>query len=163
MAREIPEPLTTALGRTTDHSDPIEALRASRGLFKGLSTWQSQLVAEAVESGATWEQVGAALGTSRQAAWARFREIAERTQERRTPMAEEAAALQRRLKDDVRALEARLKALDGEWREARDGLQQQLRELDRQRVEERKALQQDVRETATTLREEIRRLREPPK
>ena len=37
-----------------------------------LSTWEAQLVGEAVADGATWETIGSSVGVSRQAAWQRF-------------------------------------------------------------------------------------------
>jgi hypothetical protein len=52
--------------------DPLAALGATRALVGLLSTWESQLVAEAVAAGATWESIGGSVGVSRQAAWERF-------------------------------------------------------------------------------------------
>jgi hypothetical protein len=57
---------------TTTDPDPLAALGASRALVGLLSTWESQLVGEAVAAGATWEMVGGTVGVSRQAAWERF-------------------------------------------------------------------------------------------
>ena len=56
---------------TTD-PDPLAALGASRALVGLLSTWEAQLVGEAVAAGATWELIGGTVGVSRQAAWERF-------------------------------------------------------------------------------------------
>jgi hypothetical protein len=56
---------------TTD-PDPLGALGATRALVGLLSTWESQLVGEAVADGATWESIGGSVGVSRQAAWERF-------------------------------------------------------------------------------------------
>jgi len=162
MEREIPGELTDAWTAATEGPGALDALGASRGLFGRLSSWQGQLVAEALRAGATWEQVGSALGTTRQAAWARFREVAEQTEGRRIPMPEQIAALQAKLNDEVKALQSKVKNSDSEWREERERLQEELRALDRERGEHRKALQKELRDTATALRAEIRALREAP-
>ena len=52
--------------------DPLAALAATRALQPLLAAWEARLVTEATASGATWETVGATIGVSRQAAWARF-------------------------------------------------------------------------------------------
>src|SRR5215471_9255588 len=52
---------------------PTDALVASHELHRALATWQESLVNEAITGGASWEDIGAALGTSKQGAWARFR------------------------------------------------------------------------------------------
>jgi Skp family chaperone for outer membrane proteins len=162
MERDIPHDLTDAWLGATEDPDALDALTASRGLFARLSSWQGQLVAEALQVGATWEQVGAALGTTRQAAWARFREVAEKTEGRRIPMPEQVVALQTKLNDEVKGLQERFKSFDAHWREDRERLQEELRALDRERGEQRKALQQELRDTAADLRAEIRALREAP-
>lgn len=162
MERDIPGDLTDAWTGATRDPDVLDALRASRGLFGGLSKWQGQLVAEAVRAGKTWEQVGSALGTTRQAAWARFREVAEQTEGRRVPMPEQVAAMRRKLNDAVQGLQTKLKTFDAQWREDRERLQDRLRALEKERGEQRKALQLEVRETAAALRAEIQSLREPP-
>jgi hypothetical protein len=66
-------PLMTATWEAaTAAPDPLAALGASRALAGLLSTWEAQLVGEAVAAGATWEVIGATVGVSRQAAWERF-------------------------------------------------------------------------------------------
>jgi hypothetical protein len=64
--------MTAAWEAATTDPDPLAALGASRALVSLLSTWESQLVGEAVAAGATWEVVGGTVGVSRQAAWERF-------------------------------------------------------------------------------------------
>jgi hypothetical protein len=160
MSRDIPNELKDAWTAATEDPGALDALRASRGLFAPLTNWQGQLVAEALQEGATWEQIGSALGTTRQAAWARFRDVAETTEGRRIPMPEQVAALQTKINDEIKGLQERLKTLDSGWREDRERLQEELRALDRERGERRKAIQQELRDTATALREEIRALRE---
>jgi hypothetical protein len=64
--------MTATWEAATSDPDPLAALGASRALVALLSTWESQLVAEAVAAGATWESIGGSVGVSRQAAWERF-------------------------------------------------------------------------------------------
>jgi Spy/CpxP family protein refolding chaperone len=161
--RDIPIELTDAWSAATEDPQALDALGASRGLFASLSRWQGRLVAEALEAGATWEQIGATLGTTRQAAWARFREVAEQTEGRRVPMPEQVVALQSKLADEIKALQAKLKSFDAEGREDRKRVQEELRRLERERAEQRASLQQELKDTAAALRAEIRSLREPPK
>jgi hypothetical protein len=160
--RDVPAGLTAAWTAATADPDALDALRSSRRLYGELSGWQGRLVVEGLRAGATWEQIGAALGTTRQAAWARFRHVVEQADGRRGPMPEQIAALRARLDDEVKVLQDKLKALDAEWRADRGRLQEELRALDRARAEQRKALKREVRETAERLRDEIRALREAP-
>ena len=64
--------MTATWEAATSEPDPLAALGATRALMALLSTWESQLVAEAVGAGATWESIGGSVGVSRQAAWERF-------------------------------------------------------------------------------------------
>ncbi len=50
-------------------ADPLEALRALARTAAELDELRRQQVAAARAAGATWEQVGEALGMSRQSAW----------------------------------------------------------------------------------------------
>src|SRR5713226_8886872 len=70
--REVPPLLAQAWGTATGDGDPLLALGATRALRAHLSTWEAQLVGEAVADGATWETIGSSVGVSRQAAWQRF-------------------------------------------------------------------------------------------
>ena len=70
--RTVPPLMTATWEVATTDPDPLAALGASRALVALLSTWESQLVGEAVAAGATWEVVGGTVGVSRQAAWERF-------------------------------------------------------------------------------------------
>jgi hypothetical protein len=160
--RDVPAGLAAAWTAATADPDALDALRSSRRLYGELSGWQGRLVVEGLRAGATWEQIGAALGTTRQAAWARFRHVGEQAEGRRGPMPEQVAALRARLDDEVKALQGRLKSLDAEWRADRGRVHEELRALDRARAEQRKTLQRELRETASSLRDEIRALREGP-
>jgi hypothetical protein len=70
--RKIPPLMTATWEVATTDPDPLAALGASRALVGLLSTWETQLVNEAIASGATWEVIGGTVGVSRQAAWERF-------------------------------------------------------------------------------------------
>jgi hypothetical protein len=70
---EPPAELETAWAELRDDSKPLAALRAARQLRDGLGPWEAHLAREALAAGETWETIGEALGTSRQAAWERLR------------------------------------------------------------------------------------------
>jgi hypothetical protein len=70
--RKVPPLMTATWEAATTDPDPLAALGASRALVGLLSTWEAQLVGEAVAAGATWEVIGGTVGVSRQAAWERF-------------------------------------------------------------------------------------------
>ncbi|HUC35995.1 MAG TPA: hypothetical protein VMR97_02605 [Acidimicrobiales bacterium] len=72
--RKIPSLMAATWEAATSDPDPLLALGATRALGALLSTWESQLVTEAVAAGATWESIGGSVGVSRQAAWERFHE-----------------------------------------------------------------------------------------
>jgi len=70
--RKVPPLMTAAWEAATTDPDPLAALGATRALLGLLSTWETQLVGEAVAAGATWEVIGGTVGVTRQAAWERF-------------------------------------------------------------------------------------------
>jgi len=70
--RKVSPLMTATWEAATTDPDPLAALGASRALVGLLSTWEAQLVGEAVAAGATWEAIGGTVGVSRQAAWERF-------------------------------------------------------------------------------------------
>ncbi|HVM52875.1 MAG TPA: hypothetical protein VM262_06730 [Acidimicrobiales bacterium] len=70
---DVPPDLKDAWHRATSSTDPLEALRAARDLKDELQRFEAHLARQALASGETWETIGAALGTSRQAAWERLR------------------------------------------------------------------------------------------
>jgi hypothetical protein len=70
---EIPPALKDAWERATSSADPLEALRGARDLKDELGRYEARIARSALASGETWETIGAALGTSRQAAWERLR------------------------------------------------------------------------------------------
>lgn len=52
--------------------DPLRVVAGLREGTKALDKWQRKAVATAREQGRTWDEIGAACGVSRQAAWERF-------------------------------------------------------------------------------------------
>ena len=71
--QDVPAELKSAWDRTVAAGDPLDALRGARDLKDELSKFEARLAREALAAGETWETIGAALGTSRQAAWERLR------------------------------------------------------------------------------------------
>lgn len=70
---EVPPELKDAWQRTVSSANALDALRAARDLKDQLTRFEAHLARTALASGETWETIGAALGTSRQAAWERLR------------------------------------------------------------------------------------------
>ncbi len=104
--RRIPALMSAAWESATTAADPLEALGAARALSGLLSGWESRLVAEATEAGATWEIVGGAVGISRQAAWERFHHDEKGF---RHEVKDEAAALRARHRHEAREFRERVK------------------------------------------------------
>ena len=81
---------------------------------------------QALSHGATWEAVGDALGTTRQAAWARFRHVVEAggglAMERQGELRDQAAAIRERA-------QLRLRELDDQWRQETARLDSELQEV----------------------------------
>jgi len=102
--RDAPDLMVQAWSTATGDGDPLVALGATRALKAHLSTWESQLVREAMADGATWESIGDSVGVSRQAAWDRFHhEVGELRRQRRRDMDE----LRRRFREEARELHHR--------------------------------------------------------
>ena len=103
--RKVPPLMTATFEAATSDPDPLAALGATRALAGLLSTWEPQLVAEAVAAGATWESIGGSVGVSRQAAWERFHA--------------EVHDFRRQVKDEAQALRDRHHK---EWDEFKDNV-----------------------------------------
>ena len=106
--RRVPAHMTATWDAATSDPDPLVALGATRALAGLLSTWETQLVAEAVAAGATWETIGGSVGVSRQAAWERFHEHVH--------------GFRRQMRADARALRERQRQ---EWDEFKENVRQQ--------------------------------------
>lgn len=75
----LPEQIRTRMAEALADGTPLRALAAARELRALLYEWEGVLARQSVEAGATWEEIGALLGVSRQAAWTRFRDPAAPT------------------------------------------------------------------------------------
>jgi hypothetical protein len=65
--------LAKALASFGEVADPLARLAEVRGARKALEALEAQTVSEARASGATWGEIGALYGISKQAAQQRFR------------------------------------------------------------------------------------------
>lgn len=52
--------------------DPLGQLRGLRAATRQLHTWQREAIARAREGGASWSDIGDALGVTKQAAWSSY-------------------------------------------------------------------------------------------
>jgi hypothetical protein len=77
--------------RNTDPETALSALAANAELAKLLAGWQWLAIKAAREGGATWEQIGEALGTTKQGAQQAYRRAIEH-QEKYVPDMHDAAA-----------------------------------------------------------------------
>ena len=127
--RELRERLRLAWESVCRDTDPVAALRATKPLRDLLAAWEGVLAWEALRSGATWQVLGDALGTTRQAAWARFKAAVSRrgppARGSREPGARASGGFYR-----VHLLEARLKELDATSRAERRRLQRRIQQLE---------------------------------
>jgi hypothetical protein len=67
------EPVEVALRAVGEAGRPIDALKALPAARDSLTALEVALARRALADGETWATIGAALGTSRQAAWERLR------------------------------------------------------------------------------------------
>jgi hypothetical protein len=86
--------------------DPLGQLRGLRAADRQLDLWQREAIARARHQGASWSEIGEALGVSKQAAWKSYnedvRELLDDVRKRSGLSDEEA----QRLADDERAARA---------------------------------------------------------
>ena len=165
--RTIPDTLRQTWESATQHPDPLIALQATRGFWRQWAQWQSVLVAETLKAEATWDDIGHALGTSRQAAWARFRNVIEETNEGGAMQTQEQVErLSKELTENVKVIQERLRSIDTKGQEERKHLQdqvkllrEQIRVLSKQMADERKALQNEVRQMMRSAQAQINALR----
>jgi hypothetical protein len=141
--RSTPKILREHWETATRATDPLEALGASNGFWEQWAQWQGTLVAEALKAGATWEQIGEAMGTSRQAAWARFRTMVE-GDAAAVPSREQLSQARQDLREQLRELHRRVKQRDESWRVERARALEQVRALDGRRSQERAALREEM-------------------
>jgi len=131
----------------------LEALVASHSLHQAIAGWQTTLVQQAAASGASWEEIGAALGTTKQGAWARFRTAVgdrggqEAMQDRRRDHA--------MVRELWRAGQGRLRELDAQWQKEHESLRRQVKESHELLAGARRRHAAERREARHKLREEI--------
>ena len=86
--------------------DPLGQLRGLRAADRQLDLWQREAIARARHQGASWSEIGEALGVSKQAAWKLYnedvRELLDEVRQRSGLSEDEA----HRLADDERAARA---------------------------------------------------------
>ena len=76
---QLRERMRARMAEALAESDALRALGAARDLRALLYEWEGVLARKSVDEGASWEEVGALLGVSRQAAWTRYREPSAET------------------------------------------------------------------------------------
>ena len=165
--RTIPDTLRQTWESATQHPDPLIALQATRDFWRQWAQWQSVLVAETLKAGATWDDIGQALGTSRQAAWARFRNVIEETNEGGAMQTQEQVErLSKELTENVKVIHKRLRSIDTKGQEERKHLQdqvkllrEQIRVLSKQMADDRKALHNEVRQMMRSAQVQLNALR----
>jgi hypothetical protein len=157
MARPVPPALSGQLRRVTEAGSALAALAECRALHGPISAWQAGLVREALGEGSTWEEVGEGLGTSRQAAWARFHGLIE--PEGGVTEMEERSDLREQLRGLWEEAQNRRREADGRWREEQARLRSQVQETQRQLREarlrhsaEKRAAREELRRSADALR-----------
>lgn len=55
-----------------DSDDPLAQLRGLRAAIVQIEAWQLEAVVRASRGGASWSEIGEALGVTKQAAWAMY-------------------------------------------------------------------------------------------
>ena len=141
MERQIPKDMQQCWDDGTRHPDPLKALNATKQFWPLWAQWQASLAREAMAGGATWDDIGRAMGTSRQAAWGKFKAAVEGDKE--LEMEKES---ERKIKETIREIQARGHERDRALAADRKHLRDDLRALDRKRAQERKELKQQIDE-----------------
>lgn len=55
-----------------ESEDPLGQLRGLRAATRQLDVWQREIIARARQHGASWSDIGEAIGVTKQAAWAMY-------------------------------------------------------------------------------------------
>jgi uncharacterized membrane protein YukC len=142
--RSIPDALRAAWTQATQNVDTLQALAATNRFWRAWADWQRGLVKEAIGKGASWDDVGRVLGTSRQAAWARFKSVSGGK--------EEGMRDRKELQAEIKQLRARIRDRDTKGKEERKQLRERQRTLDRERANDRRALLQEIQRLRRELR-----------
>ena len=150
--RTVPVGLAASWERLVS-DQPLAALAAAHSVHRSLAEWQTELVKEAVAGGASWEEIGDALATSRQAAWARFRTALGDTTGGE-PMRDRDEVRQR-IRELVEANHARLREIEARWRDEHEQLLGHVRQSKDRLAEGRRNHARARREARDRLRREI--------
>ena len=152
--RRIPRAATESWDRLPS-DPPLAALGASHTLHRALAHWQTDLVREAVASGASWEEIGIALGTTKQGAWARFRVPLG---DKGGPGVMDSGKRQQshqRARELWEAGQARLHEMEGKWRDEHERLRHQVRESKDRLAEAKRRHARERRDARQELRREV--------
>jgi hypothetical protein len=156
--RRIPKAVTDRWDRLPS-DQPLAALDASHALHRALAHWQTDLVREAVASGASWEEIGISLGSTKQGAWARFRVPLEGKGGPGVMDSGKRQQSHQRARELWEAGQARLHEMDDKWRDEHEGLRNQVREskdrlseAKRRHARERRDARQDFRREVDAAR-----------
>jgi len=147
MEREIPNELQQSWDNGTKDPNPLTALNATKEFWPMWAQWQAVLAREAIANGATWDEIGRAMGTSRQAAWGRFKTTSEGSKSMETEKDKE-----RQLKESIKEIQTRGRERDRALAADRKRLHDDLHTLDRQRSQERKERKHQIEELRASLR-----------
>lgn len=149
MERKIPADLQQCWDASTRSSDVIAALKASGELWLLWAKWQATLVREAVAGGATWDEIGRSVGTSRQAAWGKFKGALEGD---RLMEKEKEKEKKRQIRDSIAEILAKGRERDRELAADRKRLRDELHAVDKKRVQERREREHQIAEIRSGLR-----------
>ncbi|HKW69958.1 MAG TPA: hypothetical protein VJP81_05185 [Candidatus Dormibacteraeota bacterium] len=135
---------------------PLAALTASHALHRALAGWQVDLVKVAVANGSSWEEVGSALETTKQAAWSRFRHaVGEQGGDALTDI-EDRRQARRRAKEVWARGQERLREMDARWHEEQKRLLQRVREGKDALAEAKARHQRERRAARQALAKEVK-------
>jgi hypothetical protein len=152
--RRIPTPVTAGWDRLPV-DPPLAALEASHALHRALAHWQTELVREALAGGASWEEIGVALGTSKQGAWARFRvPLGDKGGQAVMDSAGRREA-HKRAREAFEAGQARIREIEGKWREEHERLRAQVRESKDRLFEAKRRHEQERQDARQQRRREV--------
>jgi hypothetical protein len=152
--RRIPKPVTESWDRLPV-DPPLGALDASHKLHQAIAQWQTDLVREAITSGASWEEIGVGLGTTKQGAWARFRVPLGGKGGQAVMESAGRREAQKRAREAWDAGQARMREIEGKWRDEHDRLRQQVRESKDRLSEAQRRHSRERRDARQELRREV--------
>ena len=141
MERQVPHDLEQCWENATRNPDPLKALNATKEFWPLWAGWQASLAREAIDNGRTWDEIGRAMGTSRQGAWGRFKAVVEGGRQMNMEKENE-----RQLREAIKEIRARGREHDRALAADRRRLLDDLQALDRQRARERKEVRYKIEE-----------------